>query len=105
MLYATYAVLCFYYIWYFCMLCKNLRMVVELDKATITIFCFSQGVHFLFICAVLLGIFSRHFENGGVQVFFYAMCNIYVYALAYLSWPVEVYFKEYAIDENVQSLD
>ena len=31
-------------------------------------------------------------------MFFYGICNLYVYALAYLSWPVEVKFKEYEID-------
>ena len=49
-----------------------------------------------------MGIFSRHFENGGAQVFFYSMCNIYIFAYAYLSWPIEVTFKEYEIDENIQ---
>jgi len=105
MLNFTYGFLAFYYLWFFCTLCKNLSVIMDLETSTVVIFCFSQGVHFLFICGVLLGIFSRHFENGGVQMFFYAMCNIYVYALAYLSWPIEVIFKEYEIDENIHSLD
>ena len=28
------------------------------------------------------------------------MCNIYMFALAYLSWPVRTYLKEYEIEEN-----
>ena len=28
------------------------------------------------------------------------MCNIYIYSLAYLCWPVETYLKEYEIDES-----
>jgi len=33
-------------------------------------------------------------------MFFYGICNLYIYALAYLSWPVEVNIKEYKIDEE-----
>jgi len=61
--------------------------------------------HFLFICAALLGVFSRHYENGGVQLFFYATCNLYIYTLAYLNYPVVYYFREYQIDENIETLD
>ena len=106
-LFATYAYLGLYYLYYFVSLCNNLRLIVDLEKSALIIFCFSQVMHLQFICAVLLGVFSRHFENGGVQVYFYAVCNVYVYALAYLSWPVEYYFKEYDIDVNdsIQSLD
>ena len=37
----TYGFLGIYYVWYFLMLCKNLRMIMELDKSTIVMFCFS----------------------------------------------------------------
>ena len=61
-------------------------------------------MHVVFLMGLLLGAYSRQFENGGAQVFFYTLCNIYVIGLAYLSYPTEVYFKEYKIDENLQSL-
>ena len=53
---------------------------------------------------LLLGGFSSHFENGGAQVFFYSLCNLYMFGLAYVCYPTVVFFKEYNIDENLQSL-
>ena len=85
---------------YFIAICNNLRVIATSDCTTKVLFVFSQMVHVLFICGVLIGVYSRHFMNGGLQMFFYGICNLYVYALAYLSWPVEVSFKEYEIDEE-----
>merc|ERR1712076_56522 len=104
-LFLTYVVLALYYIYYFISLCNNLRLIVELEKRQVVVFVFSQVFHFIFICAALLGVFSRHFENGGVQVFFYSFCNLYIYTLAYLNWPVIYYFKEYEIEEVEVTLD
>ena len=61
-------------------------------------------MHFVFICTALLGVYSRHFENATAQVFLYVMCNIYIYALAYLSWPAVVYFKEYELEGNIEDI-
>ena len=41
MLYITYGFLVVYYIYYLIMLCKNLRMIMDLERASIAIFCFS----------------------------------------------------------------
>ena len=98
-LYATYSVLVVYYLLFFSSLCYNLPVIVDMEQSKISIFVFSQVMHFIFICTALLGVYSRSFENGGVQVFFFVMCNIYMYALAYLSWPVRTFLKEYEIDE------
>ena len=100
---ATCGVLTFYYVTYFIAICSNLRIVASSDCTTKTVFAFSQMVHVLFICGMLMGVYSRHFMNGGLQMFFYGICNLYIYALAYLSWPIEVKFKEYEIDlESVE---
>ena len=38
------------------------------------------------------------FYEWWIIAFFYGMCNLYIFALAYLSWPQEVKFKEYEIN-------
>ena len=102
---ATLFILCVYYFWFLASLCRNLVNIRKLDQTNKMFFTFSLIMHFVFLLGLISGIFSRHFEDGGVQVFFYALCNIYVWALAYISWPSEVVFKEYNIEENMQSLD
>ena len=96
----TCGVLTFYYIMFGIAICSNMRIIASSDCTTKVVFLFSQMVHVAFICGMLLGVYSRHFMNGGLQMFFYGICNLYVYALAYLSWPVEVSIKEYKIDEE-----
>ena len=94
----TCGILTFYYILYFVAVCNAIRVISESDCVTKVTFAISQMVHTLFLCAILMGVFSRHFMNGGLQLFFYGMCNLYIFALAYLSWPQEVKFKEYEIN-------
>ena len=55
-------------------------------------------MHLFFIFCVVFGVFSRHFDNGGVQLVAYTLLNLYVFALCLLNWPVKVYFKEYDVD-------
>ena len=102
---ATMIIIGLYYFWFFVSVCRNMVNLRKLDGSTRMFFAFSQGMHAIFILGLLSGIFSRHFEDGGVQVFFYALCNIYIWAMAYVSWPQEVVFKEYNIEETMQSLD
>ena len=100
----TYLLLAVYYILYMLMLCQNLKRIKSIDNSRFIVFCFTQMVHIIFIMGLLLGVYSRQFENGGAQVFFYSLCNLYMFGLAYITYPTEVYFKEYRIDENLQSL-
>ena len=69
-LYATYSVLVVYYLLFFSSLCYNLPILVEMDPSKISIFVFSLVMHFIFICTALMGVYSRSFENGGIQTFF-----------------------------------
>ena len=93
----TCGLLTVYYILYFIAVCNAIRVIGTSDCATKVTFAVSQVVHVLFLCGILMGAFSRHFMNGGLQLFFYGMCNVYIFALAYLSWPQEIKFKEYQI--------
>ena len=62
-------------------------------------YCAGQIIHFFFIFCVLFGVFSRHFRNGGVQLFAITIINLYIYMLVIIHWPVKVYFKEYDVDQ------
>ena len=97
----TYFLLAFYYVIYFVMLCKNLKRIMQMDGERVVMFCFSQSIHVILLMGLLLGAYSPHFENGGAQVFFYSLCNLYMFGLAYCCYPNEVVFKEYDIDENL----
>jgi hypothetical protein len=43
----------------------------------------------ILICTVLVGVYSPLYSNGSILVFFIALCNLYVWSLIYLNWPVE----------------
>jgi hypothetical protein len=88
MLFISAGLLCFYYIWYFCAMCNNLRLIMVTDLSTKITFISSQIVHALMILAVMLGVFSRHFANGGIQLFFMGMINVYVITLCILNIPI-----------------
>jgi hypothetical protein len=77
--------------------CVRLRSPDQ-PRARKVLFFFGQLMHLFFIFCVVLGVFSRHFDNGGVQLVAYTLLNLYVYALCLLNWPVKVYFKEYDLD-------
>ena len=57
-------------------------------------------IHFFFIFCVLFGVFSRHFRNGGFQLFAYSVVNLYIYMLVIVHWPVKVYFIEHDTIDN-----
>lgn len=42
----------------------------------------------LLIDCMAVGVFNRHYANGGVSFFAYALVNVYVYFMAFLQWPV-----------------
>ena len=88
MLIISAGLLCFYYIWYFCAMCNNLRLIMVTDLSTKITFVSSQIVHGVTILAVMLGVFSRHFANGGIQLFFIGMINVYVITLCILNAPI-----------------
>ena len=42
----------------------------------------------ILVCTVLSGVYSPLFANGSILVFFIALCNLYVWSLIYLNWPM-----------------
>ena len=58
-------------------------------------------MHFFFIFCAIFGVFSRHFDNGGVQLVAYTVVNLYVFVMCLMNWPVKVYHKEYDINDGV----
>lgn len=45
-------------------------------------------VHLVFAVGVIFGIYSEKFANGGAQIFFIGVVNLYVFFLVFLLWPV-----------------
>ena len=100
---ATILLLLFYYAQYsiaFSLGCINICNPDPEKKGRRVLFIAGQVVHFFFILCAIFGVFSRHFDNGGVQLVAYTVINLYVYALCIFNWPVKVYFKEYDIEEK-----
>ena len=73
-----------YYFWYLVTVANHVRLVQETSIGTKVMFCMNQIIHLTLIFAALNGVFSRHFANGGIQLFIMALLNCYVYLLAYL---------------------
>ena len=63
-------------------------------------YCTGHVIHFFFIFCVIFGVFSRHFRNGGFQLFSYAVINLYIYMLVIVHWPVKVFFIEHETNED-----
>ena len=42
----------------------------------------------ILVCTVLGGVYSPLYANGSILVFFIALCNLYVWSLIYLNWPM-----------------
>jgi amino acid permease len=57
----------------------------------------------LIICCFLLGVYSQHYANGGIQCFFIGFVNLYVYALCVLNYPVFVKKEEFQEVEVVNN--
>jgi hypothetical protein len=47
------------------------------------------------ILTVGFGVYSPLYANGGLLVFFIALCNVYVWSLIYLNWPVDDHLYEF----------
>jgi len=62
----TCGIMTFYYILFGFAICNNMRCIATSDCTTKVVFLFSQMVHVAFICGMLLGVYSRHFMNGGL---------------------------------------
>lgn len=77
-----------YYIWFVLALINNLRLIWKQDRSDIAMFTVSQVVHLLTIAAFLLGGYSQHFANGGLQCFFIGFVNLYIWSLCVLNYPV-----------------
>jgi hypothetical protein len=52
-------------------------------------------------------VYSRHFANGGIQLYALTLVNLYIYLLAYLNWPQIVSIDEKNLEPGQvpQSLD
>ncbi len=47
--------------------------------------------------SVMAGVYNGYFSNGGVQLFFVGVVNLYMWSLLVLQWPVLKRYKEFEI--------
>ena len=72
----------------------------EIPRARKIGFLMGFVVQIFFIMCALFGVFNRHYSNGGIQLFAYTVCNLYIYLLVILNWPIKVFFREFEIKED-----
>lgn len=77
-----------YYLWFLLALICNARLILRQEKSQVALALFSLAVHLLAICSFLLGRYSQHFANGGLQCFLIGFLNLYVYLLCFINYPV-----------------
>lgn len=56
----------------------------------------------MFIGAMLGGVYSTTYAQGGAQIFFVGLANLYTFVLIFLAWPVKVRVQKYRTDEQGQ---
>lgn len=78
-----------YLIFYLVTFIRNLVYLCGMTVRSRWLFLFSQCMQIILIFTVLFGVYSPLYANGGLLVFFIALCNLYVWSLMYLNWPVD----------------
>lgn len=78
-----------YLIFYVVTFIRNLIYLCGMTVRSRWLFLFSQCMQIILIFTVLFGVYSPLYANGGLLVFFIALCNLYVWSLIYLNWPVD----------------
>ena len=78
-----------YLIFYLVTFIRNIVYLCGMTVRSRWLFVFSQCMQIILIFTVLFGVYSPLYANGGLLVFFIALCNLYVWSLIYLNWPVE----------------
>jgi len=77
-----------YYFWYLMTVANHVRLITVTKLSTKVVFAMNQIMHLNLIGAMAYGVFSRHFANGGIQLYFIAILNFYIYLLAYINTPI-----------------
>jgi hypothetical protein len=78
-----------YLIFYLFTFVRNVVYLCGMTVRSRWLFLFSQCMQIILIFTVLFGVYSPLYANGGLLVFFIALCNLYVWSLIYLNWPVD----------------
>ncbi len=61
--------------------CKHIRKAALSQKV---MFGYAQVMQLLFVGSVVAGVYNEHFANGGVQLFFVGIVNLYMWSLLVL---------------------
>jgi Wnt-binding factor required for Wnt secretion len=85
-----------YLLFYLFTLIRNFVYFCSLTPRARYLFLFSQSMLLVMIFTFAFGVYSPLYSNGSIFVFFNALCNLYVWALIYLNWPMnEDLYEQY----------
>ena len=98
--------LAIYLIYFLVTLVRNFAFFCSLTISGRWLFVFSLCMQIILIFTMAFGVYSPLYANGSILVFFIALCNLYVWSLIYLNWPMgddsdNRMFSEYAAKELV----
>ena len=69
-------------------LVRNFWYLCRSSPSQRALYLFSLCMVLVVVLTVCFGVYSPLYANGHIFVFFIGLCNLYVWALIYLNWPV-----------------
>lgn len=85
-----------YGLFYIFTLVQNFIYIRKLFPRSRALFLFNFCMLLIAVATICFGVYSPLYSNGHVFVFFLSLCNLYVWALLYLNWPVALDEYEHA---------
>ncbi len=88
LLVTTAVLLAAYCILFLVTLVRNFWYLCRSSPRQRALYLFSLAMVIVAVLTVCFGVYSPLYANGHIFVFFIGLCNLYVWALIYLNWPV-----------------
>src|SRR5688572_26512752 len=90
LLVSTAIFICIYLVWFVITILMTLIYFFRIPIRSRIMFLFSIMMLLICIGTLIVGVYSPFYSNGGIFMFFIALFNIYIFALAYLNWPTGI---------------
>ena len=88
LLVTTAVLLAAYCVLFLVTLVRNFWYLCQSSPSQRALYLFSLCMVIVAVLTVCFGVYSPLYANGHIFVFFIGLCNLYVWALIYLNWPV-----------------
>ena len=89
-----------YFVFYLVAIVVNCKHIKKSALTQKVMFGTGQVMQLIFVVSVVGGVYNEHFANGGVQLFFVGIVNLYMWSLLVLQWPVLMKYREYAVSTD-----